>query len=128
MLSFGVNDTTIEAGARRVTAGESVANLAALLSAVAAEGWPVLVVGPPPVTDREHTRRTADLDATFCRVCREAAVPYVHVLEPLRASAARLRDVAGGDGAHPGAAGYSELADLVWPHWWRWSGPRTTDR
>ena len=47
----------------------------------------------------------------------------MHVLEALRASAAWTRDAAEGDGAHPGAAGYSELAELVWPQWWRWTTP-----
>jgi acyl-CoA thioesterase I len=32
----------------------------------------------------------------------------------------RQTEVAAGDGAHPGAAGYADIADLVRPHWLRW--------
>lgn len=121
VLSLGVNDTAVDDVGPRVAHDESAANLAGLLRGMAAQGWPVLVVGPPPVADPEHTARTAALDAAFSSVCAAAAVAYVPVLEALRTDTAWAREVAAGDGAHPGAEGYQELADRVWPRWWHWT-------
>jgi acyl-CoA thioesterase-1 len=47
-------------------------------------------------------------------------VPHVAVLASLLAGTAWMREVAAGDGAHPGAAGYAELAALVRPAWDGW--------
>ncbi|GAB4083142.1 G-D-S-L family lipolytic protein [Modestobacter muralis] len=117
VVSFGVNDTTLVDGVPRVAPADSAAHLAALL---ADSPWPVLVVGPPPVDDVAQNGRTAGLDAAFAEVCRERGVPYVGVLTPLLASPVWMREVTTGDGAHPGAAGYAELAVLVRPAWDDW--------
>ncbi|MDX3852374.1 GDSL-type esterase/lipase family protein [Streptomyces sp. AK02-01A] len=120
VLSFGVNDTTHEDGRTRVAPDESTANLAEMLGRAADRGWPVLMVAPPPVDDTEHNARTALLDERFARVCRDASVPYVPVHRPLLDSAAWMREVRAGDGAHPGAGGYDEIAALIAPHWRDW--------
>lgn len=117
VVSFGVNDSTIEDGATRVPAQQSVENLRLL---VTGSPWPLLVVGPPAVDDEAHNDRTAVLDAEFARVCRTAEVPYVPVLASLRVDDVWRREVRDGDGAHPGAAGYAQLADLVEPFWRPW--------
>ncbi|MCF3960514.1 DUF459 domain-containing protein [Streptomyces fuscigenes] len=127
VLSFGVNDTTHEDGRPRVDPDVSEANLSRMLEQAAGRGWGVLVVAPPPVDDAEHNARTARLDERFARVCREASVPYVPVHRPLRDSAAWSREVRTGDGAHPGAAGYDELAALVVPHWRAWLSGTAAD-
>ncbi|MDP9407827.1 MAG: GDSL-type esterase/lipase family protein [Actinomycetota bacterium] len=120
VVSFGVNDTTHEGGAVRVPPPQSAAHLARLLEGVATAGWRVLVVGPPPVRDRQQAERILALDAVFGTVCADADVAYVSVVEALLDSRVWMHEVAGGDGAHPGAAGYQELADLVWPAWQAW--------
>ncbi|PRY10464.1 GDSL-type esterase/lipase family protein [Kineococcus rhizosphaerae] len=114
VLSFGVNDTTLEDGRPRVRPQESVATLDGVLREVP---WPVLVVGPPAVDDEAQNERSAVLDAGFARVCAAAGVAYVPVLEHLRADAVWRREVRDGDGAHPAAAGYERLARLVEPAW-----------
>ena len=122
VVSFGVNDTTLQNGSPRVPADASVAALTALLCGAADAGWPVLVVGPPPIADDDQNSRIAELDARFRDVCTEQAVPYAGPLTSLAGSSTWCREVAAGDGAHPGAAGYQLYADLVWPRWAAWTG------
>jgi acyl-CoA thioesterase-1 len=120
VVAFGVNDTTQERGVARVAPADSGAHLAGLLEGVAARGWPALVVGPPPVADAAQNERISVLDARFLGVCQGAQVGYVSVFRPLLGSGDWMREVSAGDGAHPGSAGYAELAELVWPPWWAW--------
>jgi lysophospholipase L1-like esterase len=122
VVSFGVNDTTDENGARRVPLALSGANLATLLDGASAAAWPALVVGPPPVADGAQNERTALVDEAFARICAGRGVPYVPIISRLLDSPRWMAEVAVGDGAHPGAPGYEELADLVWPHWSGWAG------
>ena len=82
VLSFGVNDTTLEAGALRTAPDVSAANLHTLLGQAHHAGWPVLVVGPPAVEDEVHNERTAVVDAAFTDVCAGHQVPYVSVSYP----------------------------------------------
>lgn len=120
VLSTGVNDTTEEDGAPRLAPQRSVAALTGMLAGAADAGWPALVVGPPAVADDDQNRRIADLDDRFARVCAGSGVPYVRVSAALAADPTWRAEVAAGDGAHPGAAGYAVLADLVRPQWQRW--------
>ena len=80
----------------------------------------VLMIGPPPVADRVQNRRIAALDAQFAAVCAETGAPYVTVFAPLRDAPVWMDEVAAGDGAHPAAAGYDLLTDLVEPAWQEW--------
>jgi lysophospholipase L1-like esterase len=120
VVSFGVNDTTDAGRATRVAPEYSVTNLHTLLADAAAAGLPVLMVGPPPVADRVQNRRIAALDEQFAAVCAETGAPYVTVFAPLRDTPVWMDEVAAGDGAHPAAAGYDLLTDLVEPPWQEW--------
>lgn len=113
VLSFGANDTTIEDGAPRVSPGASIANLERVLDDAAARGIGCFVVGPGPVGDETQDARSAALEAAFAMACRMRRVPFVAILEPLRADATWTAEAASGDGAHPGAGGYDRLAALV---------------
>jgi lysophospholipase L1-like esterase len=126
VVSFGVNDTTIENGSPRVRTPDSSAHLAGVLEEVTGSTpWSAFVVGPPPVGDGEQNHRTADLDDAFAHVCARAGVPYVSVLPVLLRSESWMQQVREGDGSHPAATGYAELADLVWPHWRAWLGAQS---
>ncbi len=119
VFSFGVNDTTPEGDGTRVPAADSAANLRRVLAA--AKGtYPVLFIGPPPVADPDQYGRIGALSRGFAVVCREAGVPCLPVCSSL--SGTWMREAAAGDGAHPGAGGYAELAGLVgaWEGWRRW--------
>ncbi len=122
VVSLGVNDTTIRDGRRRVAPERSPQYLAAILDGARAAGWPVLVVGPPPVADSAQNDRLAELDRGFAGTCADRDAPYVGVLTALAADHVWMREVAAGDGAHPAAAGYRAFADLVWPRWREWTG------
>ena len=121
-MSFGVNDTTVQDGLPRVAAATSAANLRALLGELAANGVPVLVVGPPPIADRAQTERIAALDSEFAAVCRALDVWFFSVVADLDADPVWREEVAADDGAHPRAEGYQRLAELVWPAWCSWLG------
>jgi lysophospholipase L1-like esterase len=120
VLAFGVNDTTLVEGGCRVGAVESVAHLRAILTGAAHAGLSTLVVGPPPVDDAEHVERTQWLSADFAAACVALDVPFVDVIDELAADPDWSAEVAAGDGAHPGAAGYAAYARIVLPHWLRW--------
>ncbi len=120
VVSFGVNDTSSYGCGIRIAAERSIANLRTLLTEAAAARLPVLMVGPPPVEDRAQNRRIAALDELFRRTCAEARAPYVAVFAALRSEPRWMDEVSAGDGAHPAAAGYGLLADLVEPVWQEW--------
>lgn len=122
VLAVGVNDTTLIDGACRVGAAESVAHLRTILTGAARLGLPSLVVGPPPVADAEHVERARWLAADFAAACAAMGVPFVDVLDELAADPDWTAEVAAGDGAHPGAAGYAAYARIVLPHWSRLLG------
>jgi acyl-CoA thioesterase-1 len=118
VVSFGVNDTTEVDGALRVAPERSVANLRGIAEHAATQGVPLLVVGPPPVADRDQNDRIEALDERFA----EEVFPYVSVFGALHLERDWMRAVILGDGAHPGAEGYDLLAQLVLPAWEDWLG------
>lgn len=122
VLSAGVNDTTLLGGRPRVAAPYSTANLDMMLRHCRDAGWPVLVVGPPPVDDELQNDRIAGLDGLFASLCQRRGVPYVGVLPALRPDPIWRREVFEGDGSHPGGQGYEVLAGLVLPAWDAWLG------
>jgi lysophospholipase L1-like esterase len=118
---FGTNDTSIQNGRRRVSLMESVENTRQILS-TAQQRYPVLMISPPPVAEVEQQSRMQELIAELSVVCDTLKIPYLDVFTPLLASAVWLKEVELGDGAHPNAAGYAELAGLVrqWHVWQDW--------
>ncbi len=121
VFSFGVNDTTDDGAGPRVHADESAAHLTGMLHQAAERDWAALVVGPPPVADAGHNQRIKHLDGVFRIGCREAAVSYVSVFDPLLGDEAWSTEVQRSDGAHPAAGGYQQLSELAWPTWRRWT-------
>lgn len=118
VVSFGANDTTVEACHERVEPAGSLGALDAIIDRAAMLGLPVRVVGPAPVDDAEQNRRIQSLSAAFGEICASRAVPFLSVVEPLLASKLWGEQVADGDGAHPGAEGYDALAQLVLAGGW----------
>ncbi len=123
VLCAGVADTVVLEGRLLSTESASVAALHALLSAAAARGLAALVVGPPPVADPDHDARIASLSSRFQSECADRGIPFIAVHGTLSRGGAWLGEVASGDGYHPGAAGYAELAAVVLGGgWWEWLG------
>lgn len=126
IFSYGVNDTTLENGTTRVSSDHSINNTRHSLH-LAQQLFPVLMVGPPPIADVEQNLRTAALSSQFALICHELDVPYLDVFTSLQSSSVWMSEVTATDGAHPGAAGYSELAQLVkrWSCWQSWLEARS---
>lgn len=119
VFALGANDTTLEDGQLRVAEARGVENVREMLRA-AKQCYSVAMIGPPPNADAEQNLRTKRLSSLFAEVAKSEAVPFLSVFEQLVADAVWMGEVRGGDGAHPGAAGYAKLAALVeaWPEWW----------
>ena len=81
------------------------------------------VVGPAPIDDDAGNDRIAELSYAYRTLCARHRVPFVPLVEELRDNEVWRREIAAGDGAHPGAAGYAEIARLVlaagWLDWLR---------
>jgi lysophospholipase L1-like esterase len=118
VVGFGVNDTTAEDGRVRVEPGLAVDALGRVLDGAAQHGLRAFVVGPAPAGEAAQDARVRALSAAFAPVAAQHGAPYVDVAEALCASAAWTAEAAAGDGAHPGAGGYEELARLVLAGGW----------
>ena len=119
VFSFGANDATEEEGSLRVAPEDSVRALRAALEGAAELGLPAFVVGPPPTGDDAHAERIEALSARLAGAC---SAPFVEVAGPLRRCGPWLAEARAGDGAHPGAGGYAQLAGLVREPFLRWAG------
>jgi lysophospholipase L1-like esterase len=115
LFSLGVNDCVAAAGAPRVPPAQSLLNFRALLTE-AGRLCPVLLVGPPPTAEPGLAARTETLNETLKLLCARLKAPFIDVFRPLAADGLWVREAAAFDGAHPGAAGYQRLADLVAAH------------
>jgi acyl-CoA thioesterase-1 len=122
VFSFGANDCTLDAGAPRATPERSVENARAILGA-AKQRHPTLMLGPAPIAIDDADPRIAALSRSYASLCVELGVPYLDLYTPLAAMSLWRLEIATGDGAHPGAAGYALIADLVegWEAWRRWT-------
>lgn len=121
VFCFGVNDTTIENGKTRVAIGDSITNTREILEETK-KTYPVLMVGPLPVEDKEQNHRVANLSQEFIKLCNELDIPYLDAFPILQKSKIWIDEIKSYDGAHPRAAGYTELAKIVqnWEAWLNW--------
>ena len=111
IAEFGVNDVMEVGGAVRVDEAGTVAALRGMIDR-APEGR-FLVVGPPPVVWDEVNERIVARAGAMARACEEAGVPFVPTFDALLPGGAWMREVAAGDGAHPGPGGYEQFARVV---------------
>jgi acyl-CoA thioesterase I len=122
IFSFGANDCVTENGAPRVAPERALANARAVLES-ARQRHPTLMLGPTPTALPEADPRIAALSRDLAKLAAELSVPYLDLYTPLAAIPLWRLEIAIGDGAHPGAAGYALIADLVegWAPWQRWT-------
>lgn len=113
VFSFGANDTTVEDGSLRVESDRSLESLSAVVDQAAALNLRTQVVGPAPVAEQRQTDRVSELSDAFGGLCAARGIPFIDVVGELRDSDVWQQEVRAGDGAHPGAAGYALLADLL---------------
>ncbi len=119
LFSFGVNDTVLENGERRVPLEASVASFRRILSEARSRSQTAFV-GPPPVSEAAQNQRIQELCGHFQLAAHAVGVPYLPVYEALQQDAVWMREAAAGDGSHPSAAGYECLSRLVLAadFWW----------
>lgn len=117
IAEFGVNDVMHVAGVEpgsvveRVDEAGTVAAVHGMI-ARAPEGR-FLVVGPPPVAWAEVNERIAARASAIAAVCSGAGVPFVPTFDALLPGGAWMREVAAGDGAHPGPGGYAQFTAVI---------------
>jgi len=123
VFSFGVNDCILAGERTRLALSDSLENARQILAA--ARGWlPTLVVGPPAVAlsgQGPINERIALLSGMLHELCVTRSLPYIDLFTPLFQNQAWLADLAR-DGAHPSAAGYARMAQLIlaqaaWQAW-----------
>jgi acyl-CoA thioesterase I len=123
VLAFGVNDVSLEVESRRCTQEQSLLSLEEVLLGAQALGLRRFVIGPAAVDDEAVNDRIAELSYAYRMLCARHRVPFVPLVDELRDDEVWRRSIAAGDGAHPGAAGYSEIAQFVlaagWLDWLR---------
>jgi len=123
ILAFGVNDVSLEDESRRLTQEQSLLSLEEVLLGAQGLGLRRFVVGPAPIDDEALNDRIAELSYAYRMLCARHRVPFVPLVDELRDNETWWDSIAAGDGAHPGAAGYAEIARLVlaadWLDWLR---------
>ncbi|MEA2156548.1 MAG: acyl-CoA thioesterase [Solirubrobacteraceae bacterium] len=121
VICVGANDATVEDGRLRVEPHAAVRALSGMLGDSARLGLSALLVGPAPAGEPAHDERIRELSAAFGVVAARHGVPFADVAGALGANTAWCTEAAAGDGTHPGAGGYAELARLVlaggWLEW-----------
>lgn len=123
VFAFGVNDVALRDGAPRCSREESLEALESALDDAEELGMRPLVIGPAAIDDEEANERIVALSTAFGELCDQRGVLFVPLAEGLLRSHLWRQEVARGDGAHPGAYGYMEIARLVlaagWLDWLR---------
>lgn len=119
VFSFGLNDVTIENGARRILEENSLSNLRTILTA-ATSRYRTLVIGPVAVPEAERNASLLRLSDGMAKVAAESGVPYLPLITHFIDDEQWKKQISENDGAHPQAAGYAKIAALIetWPQWW----------
>lgn len=107
VFSFGAAD-----GLHSVPRAESLSNTRAILETAASLGR-TLFISPPPAHDPDWSMAIRELGEQQRALCAELGVPATDFHAPLAASAPYMASLAAGDGIHPDAAGYDEMAVLL---------------
>jgi acyl-CoA thioesterase-1 len=120
VFSYGVNDTMTEESRTRVPELVSIENTRQILRTARQRGYRTVLIGPPPIGDRQHNQRTRQMSLAMGQVAEAEGVPFLSTFNALAKDPVWMADVSAGDGAHPGAAGYAQFAALVddWECWW----------
>lgn len=118
VFSFGVNDTVVENGQRRVSLANSIENAKAILLN-ASKKYDVMMIGMPPINDDEQNERIKELDRKYYELCKELNIPYLSIFNKLVHDQIWRDEVGLNDGAHPRDKGYEILANFI-KNWHGW--------
>lgn len=99
VFSFGTNDVIYG-----VPFENSLAALTDALDRAAELAVPAHVVGPPDAPG---------ISDAYTGICAAREIPFFETATPLGPGSVWRAEANAGDGSHPGAGGYAELADLL---------------
>ena len=118
VFSFGANDRRFEDGSPRVPISRQLENTRAILTAAAGR-WPTLFVASPRMNDESPDSAALPRTEGVRDICRVLGVAFLDAYAASAAFQHWFREASAGDGVHPGAGGYGELAALVdqWAEW-----------
>lgn len=119
VISFGVNDTVIENGKRRVAEKDSIDNLINIIEFLK-EKYKVIIVGPPAINDDEQNARIKLLCDQFEFQAEQLGVAYIDLFYSLVDDEEYKKEIINNDGAHPKGNGYGKLAKIIGSseNWW----------
>jgi lysophospholipase L1-like esterase len=126
VVAVGANDVSLrENGTQEVSTEASLGALDRIFDDAARLDMRVWVIGPGPSGIADHDARSRQLDHLFEGLTEQRGGRHRSVLDDLLASDTWAREARAGDGVHPGAGGYGDLAELVlragWLDWLRGS-------
>lgn len=107
VFSFGVADVM-----NNVSSEVSLAGCVAVLSQAKAMG-DVLVVGPTPVNEQEKREEITTLSRMQAGLCKRLGIPFIPTIDAMHRSFVYGTALNDGDGIHPTASGYADLADHI---------------
>lgn len=118
IFSFGANDRVLENGQPRVAPHRVLENTRAILSAAVAR-WPTLFIASPRPMGGDTGGAAAAQVNGIKEICDAQSVPLFDTFTASASFTHWQAEAMAGDGVHPGARGYEELARLldVWPPW-----------
>ena len=112
VFSFCVNHAVIEQGRTRVDRAQTLLNTSKILDH-AIRRAPCIFIGPPPGADQELNDRIAFFSTGIRSHCLTLDVAFYDPFPALFNSSRWMKGVIAGDGVHPDADGYAELAGLI---------------
>jgi len=107
VFSFGVADV-----ANGVSTEETISAGVSILTQAKTMG-DVLVVGPTPVNDSDTRENVTTLSRLLAGLCKRIDIPFVPTIDAMHRSFVYGTALNDGDGVHPAASGYAELAEYV---------------
>jgi lysophospholipase L1-like esterase len=118
VMSCGVNDV-----AQERDPALTMKDVEAMLTEAKAR-WPIFMIGAVPMPDESIRARSRSLDQAYTPLCARLGVPFLSVFDALLETSVWLDEARAGDGAHPGAGGYSRMAGLILASavWQKWMG------
>ena len=111
VVSFGVNDTALENGTTRVSREESITALRGINTASGPAE--LMLIGPPAVDDDAQNERISALSEVLKEESQRLGIPFFGCFESTVDDFVWRHQVREGDGFHPDAAGYEQLATII---------------
>jgi lysophospholipase L1-like esterase len=109
VFCFGTNDAVLHHPAE-----QSLAALTSSLDRASELDVPTFVIGPPPIGDLpDEDLALRSLSDAFAGVCAARDIPFVATFDRLGPGSTWRAEADAGDGSHPGAGGYSEMAEFL---------------